>query len=232
MYKASVNYSIKAIVEPMKHADIKKMKFKQRLIIREQSYGVEYGQLKEDSGNVTSCCCIGKGRITMKGSFEKNFYTAEETAKASAWLDNRQCKVDVTGIALELKMIVELKADHHHKHQSSVIAQQEYPGVPKGDTTGEDPRHLELDLNTIKVHALPRKKKEWSAQDEFLANKAPANCNSKLVKVRYVLQIEPKLDILCCSDSPNIQLEMFLLPPQLPMFNQVAVPDAWEPQVH
>ena len=122
-----------------------------------------YGQLKEDSGAVTSCCCIGKGQATMKGSFEKNFYTAEETAKASAWIDNTQCKVDVTAIALELKMIIELKADHHHTHRSIVIANQEFPGVGKGETTGDEPRYLELDLSTIEVKALPRKKKEWSA---------------------------------------------------------------------
>ena len=168
----------------------------------------------------------------MKGSFEKNFYTAEETAKASAWIDNTQCKADVTAIALELKMLIDLKADSHHTYRHVTVARQEFPGVPKGETTGDEPRHLELDLSSIDVKAVPRKKKDWSEEDKFLANKAPANCNSKLVQVRYVLEIDPKLDILCCSDSPSVKLDMFLLPPQLPVFGQVAVPDAWDPQVY
>lgn len=34
-FKAKVNYSVKAIMEPMKDSDVKKMKYKQRLIIRQ-----------------------------------------------------------------------------------------------------------------------------------------------------------------------------------------------------
>lgn len=69
MFKAKVNYSVKAILEPHKDSGVKKMKYKQRLIIRQQSVGVEYGQQKAETGAVVSCCCYGKGQATVSGSF-------------------------------------------------------------------------------------------------------------------------------------------------------------------
>ena len=95
-----------------------------------------------------------------------------------------------------------------------MVAEHDYEGVPVGGTTGDDPRHLDLDMKTIKMEVKPRKKKDWSAQDKFLAEMSPANCSAKLVKVRYVLEVNPKYDdIICCSSSPRVSLEMFLLPP-------------------
>ena len=119
-------------------------------------------------------------------------------------------------------MVVELHADGHHYSHQSVVAQHDYPGVDKGETTGSDPRYLDLDLNTIKLEVQPRKKKDWAPQDKFLAQMSPANCSAKLIRVTYILEIDPKYDdLICCSSSPRVSLEMFLIPPQLPSFGQV-----------
>ena len=97
--KAEIKYSVKGIIEPWKDTHIKKMKSKQLLIVREP-VPAEYGDMHEDTSNVTSCCCFGKGSAKVKASFEKNFYSTQETAKCTAWVDNSECSVPVSHLDL------------------------------------------------------------------------------------------------------------------------------------
>ena len=67
-YKAQIKYSLTAILDPWKDHHIKKMKYKQRLIIREPAIA-QYGDMFDDAANVTSCCCFSKGISKVRASF-------------------------------------------------------------------------------------------------------------------------------------------------------------------
>lgn len=109
-FHAIIKYSINAVLEPSFGMNLKKMKHKQRLIIRQPAYNNGISAEQVYNGNIYACCCFGnKGNVSLKTQFEKTTYIPTETCRAIADLDNSNCSADCKSIDLELVRILEMK---------------------------------------------------------------------------------------------------------------------------
>ena len=109
----------------------------------------------------------------MTTTFEKNCYEPHETVEADVKIDQKDCKVDMTKIALRLEQRMTMKADGFSKVYNKVLISHNYDGVKAGE---DDPvkKELKLDLSKLKKKNMPKKKKkkgvekDTSPEDIFL----------------------------------------------------------------
>jgi len=70
-------------LEPIIGLTVKKMKFKQPLVIRQPANVSAMAPLQTDERNVYACCCFGnKGVAKITTQFEKDGYCPDETCRA------------------------------------------------------------------------------------------------------------------------------------------------------
>ncbi len=64
---------------------------------------VEENKLAMSAMEVNACCCcLSKGRASINTQVEKTAYTADETAKAIADIDNSMCKAAIEKVQVEM----------------------------------------------------------------------------------------------------------------------------------
>lgn len=56
----------------------------------------------DDTDHITAWCCIDKGKSKLKVYFEKDVYEPGEEAAVKYFVDNSECKVDLTGVNFAL----------------------------------------------------------------------------------------------------------------------------------
>ena len=80
---ASIKYKITAIMEPSIGFNVKKMKFKQPLIIHQPADKSDADRMQSDERNIYACCCFGnKGMVKITTQFECNTYGPNEICRA------------------------------------------------------------------------------------------------------------------------------------------------------
>lgn len=88
---AVIKYKIKAVMEPTMGLTVKKMKFKQDLVIRQPADASALAPKQTDERPVYVCCCFGnKGNARITTQFEKDAYTPDEVCRAMCDVDNSQ----------------------------------------------------------------------------------------------------------------------------------------------
>lgn len=137
----NINYSAETlyrIIGEVDCADGSEIRHSHRLILHERLLSSIQPQTREQTANIFVCCCINRGSVTMKASFNKNAYVPGETAQVVCSVEN-QSTSEITGIETSLMRRFHMRADGgHHFERVDCIAQARYAGVAAAASTGTD----------------------------------------------------------------------------------------------
>ena len=219
---AIIKYSISAVLQPSFGVGIVKMKHKQRLMIRQPSYGTA-NRVQTDTRDVYACCCFGnKGPATITTQFEKDTYMPNELCRAMVDLDNSNCQADVKSISIKLERHIELSAsDGKVWEDKRVLEQKDYDGLGAGQSTGGLNRFLELSLANLKNQVYDIENKVLSSDDRFMAEQMQPTSSGVLVKLYYTLTVFSNHVSTCAGSLPHCTIPLLITPPPLPSFGIV-----------
>jgi hypothetical protein len=171
----------------------------------------------------------------MKTVFEKNNFMPYETARAQVNIDNSDCKLDCTEVAMDI--VMELKMDvggHHYSYKESLKGAHDKKTGPKA---GEKDWHKEMlvDLSNIKYEQIADRKakdgsrKPYSPDDKFMMSQIqPATRRAKKFSARYYSVVETKFDgCTCCNETPDAKVPMTIVPMVNPNSFGFAPPNNW-----
>ena len=89
--------------------------------------------------SITSCCCMSKGTIDMKAYFEKNNYTAGETAYIITEVDGSDLKCNINQFRGYFRQNLVLKTRDYTKYFKTKLSEVSIAGVEAGSKhTGEN----------------------------------------------------------------------------------------------
>ena len=227
----NIKYKLKATLEPSLGFNVKKMKFKQTLVIRQPHYASALNPMQTDARNVYACCCFGnKGQARITTQFERDGYTPEEVCRAMCDIDNSQCSGEIRNITIRLQQHVELRSkDGREYHDNRIISQKQFDGLGPNQSTGGLNRYLELNLATIKQQ--PRSFEDHKSLDKddlYLAERIQPTSKGAIVKLHYTLTVNCDYGT-CCAEEPHCTIPLTITPPPLPSFGQVEAPPGWAP---
>lgn len=154
--------------------------------------------------NVTFCCCIPKGRVSMSANIDQNAYRPGATVKLRLIVDNSQSRVDLEALSLKLVRTLQISARGETLYESRTVAKVKSPGVSAGDRAE---RYIQLDLPT----------------DSEPSTKAP------LISCSYVLSVELKVPW-----SPDVVIRQpvqIFAPQRATYVAQLHYPPDWQPSV-
>ena len=231
---ASIKYNIKAVMEPSIGFSVKKMKFKQTLIIRQPANLSALAPKQTDERNVYACCCFGnKGVASITTQFEKDAYTPEETCRAMCDIDNSNCSGAVNNVTIRLDQHVELRGKDGRTYTNKlVLEQKEYDGLAANTATGGMNRFLELSLANIRQQARPFDDvKPLSADELYLAERIQPTSQGNSVKLWYTLTVFCNYGT-CCAEEPHCTIPLCITPAPLPNFGAIEAPPGWSPTVY
>jgi sporulation-control protein spo0M len=228
---ASIKYKICAVMEPSIGFNVKKMKFKQTLIIRQPANVGALSPTQTDERNVYACCCFGnKGSARITTQFEKDAYTPDEICRAMCDIDNSNCGGEIRGINISLTQHVELRAkDGRTYNETRVLENKQFDGLGANQSTGGMNRYLELSLSGIKQQARPFDDQKALDKDElYLAERIQPTAKGHTVKLHYTLAVTCDYGSVC-AEQPNCTIPLCITPPPLPSYGQVQAPSGWAP---
>jgi len=134
-YKAKTKYRIKGEVEC---SDGSEIKHKQKFILYERLLSSIEPQMREQTSNIYVCCCLNRGSVTMKCSFDKNAYVPGETAQVLCNVHNESTS-EITAIKTSLMRRVRFKAKGgHHFQTTETVAQARYGGVAAAESESKN----------------------------------------------------------------------------------------------
>ena len=76
------------------------VRYEHNLIVRQPPVANREGAVSHNQAEITTCCCVNQGTSKWKTEFEKNIYTAKETARAIVSVDNSECNTWMNEISL------------------------------------------------------------------------------------------------------------------------------------
>lgn len=159
--------------------------------------------------NVTFCCCISKGHVSMAASIDKNAYSPGEQCKLQLMVDGKECQVDIDQISFALHQSVTMRAGGEKFYETRKLIQSNTPRVPAGgSTTRTIPLNLPYDCTP--------------------------SCRSSLITCEYTLRV--RLSVPWCSDVDLVVPVHIYAPPSANYVAQVVYPESWSyqtmPAVH
>jgi len=163
----------------------------------------------EHTEGVMFCCCIPKGDVTIKASFDKNAYMPGENAYIVVDVNN-ESESNVDEINAKLMRSLRLRADGQDMSHTEVMREITIPGVPPGEKR-ED----------LRV-ALPMTYEQKWGRD---FDQVKPGVNSRHITCNYYITIEASVPM-----APDIQLHL-----PITIYNaapEYAVPEAppgWSP---
>lgn len=227
-YIADISYHIEGLLEPTILSE-PKLKYKQRFVIRDpikQPVGSVSG---EKSVNLSSCC-TSKGTSVLYVTFEKNCYSAGETARVMVQLDNTKGQLANNQIDFKLVQHLKLNATGRHFNKTFDVVQRNLPGVPAGGRS--DNHYTELILPSLQEGDF------WSMKFDIenrLINERDSqnmmnnSTQGKLITSEYSLSVQCPMSG-CCTEAPTITVPISIFCPDFkPII--VSTPPNWGPQV-
>jgi len=191
--------------------------------LKQKTYFIVNHPFKNESGqasgsqtlDITSCCCINKGKATIKAYFEKNNYTPGETAYIISEVDASELKTDITAVEGYFRQVLRLSTRTFTKTIDQKLQVVKMPGVLAGNKKlGNDAIRTPIQL-----------------VDSSSRNQVQPTSTGNLVNNSYSLESRAKVDAtICCGSHPTIKLtaNVYNNPVEPPVWN---IPSAWQPQV-
>lgn len=181
----------------------------QELII---SSGMLKKQLEKD---VTSCCCIGKGKTKIVTYFEKNDYVPGEIAYMVTEVDNSNCKADISEVRGIFSQTMRITARGYSEtimlnHQTVTLK-----GIKaKECILGEKAERLQVPLRTNS------------------GSMVQPTCRGRLVVNEYMLCNKLKIDaVMCCDKNPACEIVINVRNQDMHYEKWSQMPSNWDPQV-
>jgi hypothetical protein len=115
---AYIKFEVKVIVHHVNHE--KKSKFSSILIVRQNPSLFNYPQNLTDTKKITAYCFVDKGTATLNVSYQKNFFALDEILQTHCQLDNTRCKMNATGIRVQLFQRIKLRGKEHEFQQDNI----------------------------------------------------------------------------------------------------------------
>jgi len=230
---AKIKYKLQAYLEPSMGFSVKKMKFKQILVIRQPTIESGFSPTQTDTRNVYACCCFGnKGQAVLTTQFEKDAYTPNEICRAMADINNSECGAEINNINIRLEQHIELRAsDGRVYNDRRILEQKDFDGLAANQSTGGLNRYLELNLASIKQQARSfTDGKSIGKDDLFLAEQLQPTARGAIVKLHYTLTVQCNYGT-CCAEQPHCTIPLCITPPPLPSYGQIEAPSGWNPTV-
>ena len=229
---ASIKYKCKGVFEAQDHTPFKDIKYKCKLVVRQVPSQV-YANLscEQDKEIYKWWCCCSQGVTRLRALFEKNAYTSVEVARALISINNWDCSAKVNSIVFQLKQIVRLSTDHHNYLRTYKILSKNFPGLEPNEQI--ENKELQINLAESKQTYQRYDGEKKLDQDEIqLAEFIQPTTSGRWLNIQYQLEIKQKFEGTCCSDNPHCSLAMFLQPPYLPSYGQMAAPNDWDPVIY
>ncbi|CAI2371733.1 unnamed protein product [Moneuplotes crassus] len=244
--QGKVKYKISAILT-CNEDEMKDMTFKQTLVVRQQPEIVGTNSKATCDAEVNTCCCFcSQGYARMKAETERTDYRPDQTVKIVTHIKNK-CKRDIKKVKVQLIQRIEMNALEKNRHvfdymeaferdpfgtdgqrrvyilYKKVLLSKEYEGILKGEESNAGQQHLLLPL---------KEKEEMYDEDDLIMRKGiqPTSIG-KLMSINYELKIIPDYGIKCGCCLPEISIDLFISPPQLPSYQVLEGPVDWEPEV-
>lgn len=102
--KAKVKYFCKAMF--ISEDAARNMAFKQVLIVREKPHILQEDQVIRDVVHAKTLNCRDKGSSVISSKFNKNVFTAAETAEGEIWIDNSMCQLPVRTVTFSIEQVL------------------------------------------------------------------------------------------------------------------------------
>jgi len=191
--------------------------------LKQKTYFIVNHPTKSESGqtsdsktlDVTSCCCIDKGKATISAYFEKINYTPGETAYIISEVDASKLKTDVLEVDGYFRQVLKLTTNSFTKIINHKLQVVKMPGVKKGQKKiGNDAIRTPIQL-----------------VDNSSRNAVQPTSQGNLVNNSYTLESRAKVDAsVCCDSHPTIKLSanVFNIPVEPPIWS---TPSSWNPQI-
>ena len=151
--------------------------------------------------NINKCFCFSAGRTHMKCYLDKNSYTPGEEARLNCSINNSNCSLAVQGVEVVLVRELSFKGENKNvaggegnKENIQEIFRRTFPGVPAGQTRGQD---LEGSIFNLKIEN--SELEENSSENKSIQ---PTVSKGQMIKCKYHLKIELKYEGSCLK-YPN-----------------------------
>jgi len=217
-YKASIKYKIKAYIQDRTGRD-KPIYGKRVLLINPPMPPPGQSAELHAEKNVTSCCCIDQGPVSVNCMFEKNVYFPNESVRAIVNVDSSKCTGTCEHISLKLMREVRIRAGGTQKGKDFKMAGMREPGFEAKSTVQ---KMMNLDLNSFsaqfgsQLNAQRKKGKMYAEEEIYLASKVQASVNSRLISCNYFIVVKPNYGSCdCCRNPPSVKLPLSLINPQM-----------------
>ena len=228
---AEIRYQVEAFLVP-ENPKFPKIKHKRDLIIKQEQ--TIAGQTREVSLNkeVTTCCCFGQGKVSMKTYFEKDAYVPGETARVVSEIDNSQCKLKITNINFALNQHITLRAGNHAKSFSYNLRNMSLGNVEPGQAfVGADRKEASLQLPPS-IEGSARSFKGENTVTNYVVdptNGISPSTKGNLVQSNFNLIVSCGMDGCICDAMPatSIPITIFAII-QRPVPQPIA-PAGWNP---
>lgn len=153
--------------------------------------------------NVTFCCCISQGHVSMAASIDKNAYAPGEQCLLTLTVDSQDCKVDIDRITFSLTQSLILRAGNSTHSDTFTLIRNTAPRVRAGTSTT---RTIPLTLPT----------------------NCYASCSSSLISSQYSLRVQ--LEVPWCSDVILSVPVQIYAPVSEDYVSTVKYPETWAAQ--
>ena len=209
-----------------------------RVIVRRPPFEMALGQTLDSTQNITTCCCLAKGKTSLNVNFEANAYTPYEVAKCFVEVNNRECSIPIESVTFKLKRKVwaQAKTGQILNIPDATMTTATFPGAAAFQDSKRE--HWSLDLNKAR-EANPlqmlrqRPDKKIYPEEDFALQREPLQASA----LGQIVQVKYWLEILCnyggldfCRTLPACHMPLTIyahdltIPPQMP-----PVPQGWAP---
>jgi hypothetical protein len=140
-----IKYKIKAFISAT-HGKMT-VEGMRRVIVRRPPFEMALGQTLDSTQNITTCCCLAKGKTSLNVNFEANAYTPYEVAKCFVEVNNRECSIPIESVTFKLKRKVwaQAKTGQTLNIPDATMTTATFPGAAAFQDSKRE--HWSLDLN-------------------------------------------------------------------------------------
>jgi len=231
--QGSIAYSMEAYLQPS-NSNIPKLGNSMPIIVREAVIqNIQTQQVKKQE-KIKTCCCCDRGVVAFSTFFEKNAYAPTETARASAEIDNSQCKNKINDVVFSLEQSIVLRAGAHSKVIRSVIKSQSLGGLEAGESwIGDKLKIASIELPPGQEGSFQHFEDGQEIKDDpNAAGKLIPSSHGGIITSDFFLKMELRMDgCLCCQQYPSATIPIQVYSAALKPIELPQAPQGWNPVV-
>lgn len=186
------------------------IKYEKPIVMLENALAGIEQPIVEHTATVMFCCCVPKGDVYIKATFDKNAYRPSENAFIVVDVRNEsESEVDAINAKLMRRLI--MRADGNQMSHTELMREVTIPGVPAGETREQ-----------LRV-SLPMSYENLRGTDY---DEVRPGANSQLINCNYYIEVECSVPM-----APDISLHLpITIYAAAPEYFQPVAPPGWSPE--